>query len=220
MLYEHLARGPREEPTVCLTGRDAGLPPGATYGPVIRDLFIVECCTGGAGGVSVNGVYFPVRPGDCYVLLPGDRVIHYADDRTPREGVWCAIDGLRIAPALHRTGITAAAPFAPPEAFAPILGQIERAIAIRDDRSIGAEYERTACVYRMLAALLRGEEENEAERTVGRAIAVMETSYHTPLSVAAVAARVGFERSYFTVLFRKATLRIVRETYGIAKFCQ
>lgn len=186
---------------------DDHLLPGQTYGPVIRDLCIVECCTGGAGAVSVNGVRFPVRPGDCYILLPGDRVIHYADENTPREGVWCAIDGMRLVATLRRAGIRSDAPFAPKEAFSEIDRQIRFAIAIKDDRGPSAALQRTACVYRMLAALFCGKDEPEGgcRTAVDRAIAIMETEYHTALPVAKIAARVGFERSYFSVLFREAT---------------
>ena len=67
---------------------------GGSFGPVIRSVYILECCTGGQGHIIINGQRFPVQEGCCYALLPGDAVTHYNSDEQPRQGFsvcWRAI---------------------------------------------------------------------------------------------------------------------------------
>ena len=64
--------------------------PGSTFGPVIRNLYYIECCTDGFGSITINGREFPIQAGDSYVLLPGDAVRHTADAARPRVGFSCA----------------------------------------------------------------------------------------------------------------------------------
>ena len=84
MLYEYLAKEQKEEPSVCHCGVDENLKCGEKYGPVIRDIFIVECCSGGYGSVIINNKEFFLKEGDCFFLFPKDTVIHTADNVLPR----------------------------------------------------------------------------------------------------------------------------------------
>lgn len=117
MLYQKKQQDQVLDVAYCYGGWDRDLPPGIEYGPVIRDIFIVECCTGGKGAVIINGMRFPLKKEDCHILCPGDTVIHQADWKEPRTGVWCALYGLQVAAAVERSGVTPKSPFVPPDAF-------------------------------------------------------------------------------------------------------
>ena len=58
MKYDRLLKKRSNAPTLCYVARDENLTPGITYGPVIRDVYIVECCTAGYGSVIINGTEF------------------------------------------------------------------------------------------------------------------------------------------------------------------
>lgn len=195
----------REEPTVALARREEKLEPGTVYGPIKRDLYILECCTAGGGGISINGTYFPFRAGQCYFLLPGDVIVHYTDPVTARDGVWCAIDGLRIGRALRRAGITSEKPFLPESAFETVRDEIERMISISEKRENGSEYALTACIYRVLAEVVKNAAPPAERVWIDRAIGYMETAYHRPVTVSEIAGYIGFERSYLSVLFKRET---------------
>ena len=79
---------------------------GKTCGPVVRSVYIIECCTAGKGSVTINGKLFPFQAGDAYVLLPGDAVKHAAAEDCHREGLWCALDGASVGKYLEAAGIT------------------------------------------------------------------------------------------------------------------
>ncbi len=205
MKIQKFNREQREEPSLCYCDRDINLTPGACYGPVIRDIYIIECCTAGYGSVIINGVEFSVKPGDCYILLPGDTIIHTADFKEPRSGVWCAADGLQIGRCLARAGITSAQPYAPAAVFEEITAQLEELIAMKGEQDPGAELRRTACIYRILGALLRNSAKNDTDSLIQKAIDMMEARFDQPLPVETLAASVGLERCYFSTLFKEQT---------------
>ena len=206
MFYEYFTNVYREEPMLCFCDRDKDLEPGIRYGPVIRDIYIIDCCTGGRGSVIINGKEFEVKAGDCYILLPQDTIIHTADKVDPRSGVWCAINGARVERDLVRAGITSQKPFAPAGAFDEICGYVEQMVQMRDDTDPGAELRGTACVYGILGALLRySEAASDKNLWIQKAISMMETHYHQQLGVTEIANEVGLERSYFSTVFKNQT---------------
>lgn len=186
-------------------GEDKNLTPGIQYGPVIRDVFIVECNIAGYGSVVINGTEHPITPGTCYFLMPGDSVVHKADSVSPRTGYWCAIDGLQIGSVLKRVGISTDNPFAPPEAFDEICGILKEIYLSSDDTDPGSDFRRTACVYRILGALLRGSSYSDSSSRIQKAIGFMEANYPFYISVDTLADEMGLERSYFSTLFKTKT---------------
>ena len=47
MIYERFISERQQEPALYYCDRDDRIPAGVCYGPVIRDIYIVECCTEG-----------------------------------------------------------------------------------------------------------------------------------------------------------------------------
>ena len=71
MRDKHMPGLSREDISVIYAERE-NVRPGSCYGPVIRSVYILECCTGGVGSVIINGTEHPISAGCCYMLLPGD----------------------------------------------------------------------------------------------------------------------------------------------------
>ena len=178
---------------------------GRRFGPVIRSVYILECCTGGAGSVIINGKEFPVSAGQCYMLLPGDTVIHTSDTQSPREGYWCALDGISIKGHVEYAGITSQSPFIAPSLFGPIRDLMERLTQIWPCRDAGAPLRQTACAYGLLGLMLQNKPATQRDSLIDMAIGLMQTNYPNPLTVATIAAQVGLERSYFSEQFKKKT---------------
>lgn len=193
----------RQEPTVLYCEKEENLLPGQQYGPIIRDVYIVECCTEGYGSVIINGREFPVGPGDCYILLPGDTVTHTADRKVPRRGCWCALDGLDLGRHFREAGISSQAPFAPKEAFDELCGRVQEMVEEWGKGDAGEALRETACIYGFLGALMRHCSPSGADDWIERALGLMEARFHEPLSVGEIAREVGLERSYFSVLFKE-----------------
>lgn len=195
----------KEEPSLYYAARDENLPLGAIYGPVVRDCYLIECCTDGYGSIIIGSKEFPLRAGVCALIPPGIPVTHTADKKEPRSGVWCAIDGIKVRTTLLKAGITELSPYAPPEAFTEITEAVERLIELQKDTDAGAELRRTALIYGILGAIMRYKVAPDTDSIIDRAIGFMETEHHKSISVAEIAAAVGFERSYFSTLFKRHT---------------
>lgn len=194
------------EPVVTGSYADPQAPLDAlSYGPVVRELYCFECNVGGYGSITVNGNCFAVKPGDCYIVLPGDTVSYTSDARNPRRGVWCFVSGRRVGELLRGTGITSEAPFLPTalcEAFCRCLCRIH---GLREEMGLGAELRRTAVIYELLALLNKDTPIHSKSHWVDRAIAIFEAGYFEKLTVADVARQLGFERTYFSVMFKEKT---------------
>lgn len=203
MIRTHQFSG-KTEASVCYCEEERNLAPGARFGPVIRDIYIIECCTEGYGSVVINGKEFAVTPGSCYVLFPGDTVIHTADRREPRRGIWCSIDGLCVGRYFALAGIDSENPFAPRELFEELSSWVRRMIDLWKTDSAATAPLLTSCVYGFFGALLRAKPApGGGEEWVERAVGLMESRYHEALNVNLVAAEIGLERAYFSTLFKE-----------------
>ncbi len=205
MKYDRFLKKQSDAPTLCICARDENLIPGVTYGPVIRDVYLIECCTSGYGSVIINGTEFLVSPGDCYILLPGDTIIHTADKKEPRSGVWCAISGLDVGRCLARAGIDSGNPFVSKSAFKKITDIIEDLLTINYKQDMGSDLYRTACIYNILAVLLENCSYSDADSLINKAIGFIEAQYYKKLTVSDIADAVGLERSYFSTVFKQKT---------------
>ena len=206
MIYDNRSKKQNDDMMFCWGGWDKDLEPGARYGPIVRKTYVIECCTGGYGSVIINGTEFPVRGGDCYILLPGDTVIHTADKVEPRRGVFCSLKGIRVGSYLAKAGITASNPFVPKEAFEPITALVEKLVLLTQEMDAGAPIRQLACMYEIFGVLLRctGAQAEKSD-PVQKAIHLMEDRYPQPLSVAHIASEVGLERCYFSTQFKAQT---------------
>lgn len=192
-------------PVVLYCEKEYDLLPGQRYGPITRKVYIVECCVEGYGSVIINGREFPVSPGDCYVLLPGDTVIHTADKKEPRKGFWCAIDGLNLGLIFREAGIFSHSPFAPKELFDELCSCVKKMVDIRRCDDGGKSLRETACIYELLGVLMKNRKPSVHDDRIERALGLMEARFHEHLSVEEIAREVGLERSYFSTLFKEKT---------------
>ncbi|MBE6912278.1 MAG: AraC family transcriptional regulator [Ruminococcaceae bacterium] len=185
--------------------RDVDLAPGTVFGPIVRSAYIFDCNISGYGSVIINGLEFPVSPGDFYILLPGDRIIHTTANINPRRGIWCSLDGLSLGRILSSCGITATNPFAPKDMFPSLCRAMEGLYELRNDTDPGAELRRTSFLYSILGELARVGQKSDSIVPIRRAIGIMENYYNTSLDIEAIADSVGLARSYFSTLFKSVT---------------
>ena len=193
------------EPNVYYCGIDKNLNPGASFGPIVRDLYLFEFNTGGYGSVIINGKSFSVKPKTCYILLPGDTVTQTCDTKEPREGIYFTASGTRIGEALVQAGITSENPFVHPELFDKFVAVAKKIYDSLDDESLGAKYRRTAYIYEILGFLTEKKAITNKTHWVNRTIAMFENDYSMKITVADVATRLGFERTYFSAMFKEHT---------------
>ena len=196
--------------------------PGSRFGPVVRNVFIVECNVSGYGSLIIGNTEYPIAPGDTYVMLPGLCITQTADKDDPRRALWCSFGGMNVGKILSDVGITETSPFLPREKFADILKILEKIYSMNGENGLSCDFLRTSCLYELFAAFAKGKAVANRNLFIERAIGIMESGYHTGITVADIAAEVGFDRCYFSSLFKHHTgvtphvyltkLRIARAT--------
>lgn len=202
---KHKKKSEGGEPILYYCKRDENIAPGGVCGPVIRDIFVIECQTEGYATLEVNGNKFNLKPGDCYALLPGQVTVLTSDEKQPRRGVFCIIGGSRVGVILSRVGITDSAPFAPPGAFEKVVLAIEEMIKMNEETDASAELKRTALIYEILSAFSLGNSNNDKSLWLDKALGMFEARYQDGVTVSDIAAEVGFERCYFSLIFKERT---------------
>ncbi len=205
MFYENVKKGYRDEPILYYCGIDQNLKPGARSAPVIRDVYVIECCIRGAGTIIINGNEFPFEKNSCYILMPGDTVIQTSDVIESRKCIWCAIDGFILKDVFNQVGISSETPFAPIDAFNDIVSEIKKIYDMRLNSDPGADLRRAGSIYNILGALLKTAKASNKNSAVQKAIGIMETRYHENLSIEEIANISGFDRAYFSTLFKEKT---------------
>ena len=205
MIYEVLGNNKQADLNLYVCERDNEIAPGVRYGPVIRDSYIIEYCTKGGGSIIINGQEFPLRPGDCMILLPGDVVTHTTGSE-PRSGIWCSVKGIKISSYLTDVGIDSEHPYVPRTAALKILEIMNRLFKMKSENDAGADLRRVACVHEIFGEILRfSKSDTDKSAYIRRAINIIETRYAEQITITRLARDIGLERSYFSTLFRKVT---------------
>ena len=178
---------------------------GGSYGPVIRNVFIVECNLSGYGSVEINGKEYSFGPRQCYVLFPGDTVVHHSDAADPREGIYCALDGLNLEQHFKEAGVSTESPMLPNTLFDEVYHWLEQMLPDVGQLDAGAQMRQASRIYGLLGTLMRESTKTKLDNWVSTAIGLMETNYHKPITVSELAEAVGLERTYFSSLFKEKT---------------
>ena len=194
----------QQEPIVVYCAREQ-LKGSNRYGPIIRKSIVIECNETGKGGVIINGKTFSFGPKQCYVLFPGDTVIHLCDGDDPRGGMYCFIDGLSLSQHFRSAGLSSEKPFLPDHLFPQVQQCLREILSDYNSRDAGAPMRQASRIYKLLGSLLEGKTIPAREDAVSKAIGVMEANYPDPLSVEQLADTVGLERTYFSSLFKEKT---------------
>lgn len=178
---------------------------GSMRGPIIRGVYVIECCTGGKGSVIINGKEFPFGAGACYALLPGDAVQHTSDDVDKRRGFSCALDGVQVGTYLKDAGITSESPFLPESYYGEVRNWLQMMARHWQCKDAGAQLRLDGCAMGLLGTILQDRPAPEKGTLVDKAIGFMQTDYHKISGVADIAEQIGLERTYFSELFKETT---------------
>ncbi len=67
--------------------------PSHSFGPFIREYFLIHYCVSGKGTFSVNGKKYEVGKGEIFIICPGQLTVYTADKQDPWHYVWIGFSG-------------------------------------------------------------------------------------------------------------------------------
>ena len=180
--------------------------PGQTWGPGIRDHYLIHLVVSGKGTFEVGGQTFEVVPGDLFFARPSQLIRYTADEQQPWEYSWVGFNGA----CAHK--LTAQLPFtdeqpvhhtSDPETMRAALTNIysSRGLQPQDEAAM------VGYLYLFISALMKETSASKPHSTssssqyVLNAIKYIQFNYSHDISIDDVAKSVGVSRSHLYRVF-------------------
>lgn len=163
--------------------------PSHAYGPAVREYWLLHFVVEGKGIFEIGGKRHAVEKGSFFVIPPHVVTYYEADAAEPWEYVWVGFTCEHLPLPLSDVVVC------------PAAGRIFEDIRRCNEWHGGRTEFLCARIYELFALL--AERERGREDYVDRALSIMHAEYMYDLGVQDVAERLGLERTYFSVLFKK-----------------
>ena len=79
--------------------------PGHSFGPAVRDHFLIHFVASGCGTLYTNGWAYPVQAGQGFLILPDEETFYQASDTTPWHYAWVGFRGRRANTLAQTAGL-------------------------------------------------------------------------------------------------------------------
>lgn len=192
-MEEYIISAKAHEITPLFVGREA-CDPGHSFGPYIRDCYIVHFCLGGEGVLENRHGTYKIGAGQLFVIRPGEVTTYTADKTNPWEYAWVAFrtdevyfDGERSV-------------------FDTPQGLDDKLVGILGSEQLS--YEGCLAVICDLVYHTANRDDGSAgDEKIRRVRRYVKYNYMLPISVGQLSRSFGFERSYL--------YRMFKDRYGI-----
>ena len=202
MLYKYSYKYPQRELAalnVCNTGLQR-CEPGYSWGPGVRDHFLIHYVISGSGVYESDGVRRELRAGDLFLSRPDMRIFYQSSADDPWEYCWVGFHGTDAELLLERIDLE--------EPVLRDVGETACRLVMQIYFSRGSRFHvsaaMTGLLYHLLALLMRehpARAARERDDTVRRACNYIENHFALPIGISDVARHVGVSRSQLYRLF-------------------
>ena len=192
-MEEYILESKNSDVTPLFAGREA-CEPGHSFGPYIRDCYLVHFCIGGRGMLKNKDGIHRIGEGQFFVIRPGEITTYTADVKEPWEYVWIAF---RSTECFFKAGCSV---FDTPNGLDKRLTDI----LAQDKLST------SGCMSVIHELIWQSEKDGDEGAYGDRVRSIrryIKYNYMLPITVSSIASRFGFERSYL--------FRVFKSRYGI-----
>ncbi len=184
--------------------------PGYTWGPGIRDHFIVHFIIKGSGTFFNGKTTYSLKKGDGFVIFPGSLVTYSADKYSPWTYSWVGFHGLKAESLLTKSGLSKASPsftYSSDDKLENCLNSM-----LSDARlNTPSELMLLGHLYIFLSLLIQNSRNitpqaskfGSQEKYVRRAIEFISKNYSGKVSIRDIASNMAINRSYLYLVFMK-----------------
>lgn len=178
--------------------------PCHSWGPAVRDHYLIHCVMSGHGSFSSQGKRYPLAEGDGFLVVP-QRIVSYAADREdPWEYCWVGFNGADAKRLMDQTGLLGREPVFHLTDRRPVQTLV--AMCNRSASTPSSEARTEAGLLTFLADMmdLFGHQTaplGNGFEYVQKAIRFIDYNYSMNISVSDVAASAGISRSHLYRLF-------------------
>lgn len=187
-------------------------PPGYSYGPGIRDIYIIHFICEGKGIYKVNDTTYHLHKGDFFVIYPGTEIFYQADEKNPWDYIWVGFQGIKSETYLGYAGIDKEHLIGHCCNTAYMLSCIQQMTLARVLTHYN-ELRRQAALLQIFAALIEQHHEQLTEEEqldyphhvyIDQALDYVQTHISENIHIQDIANYIGIDRSYLTSIFKQA----------------
>ena len=180
--------------------------PGHSYGPHIRDFWLVHCVTSGRGKFVIDKREYNIEANQLFLIPPGVITYYEASRSDPWHYAWVGLSGVVVRPYMESAGLSDKSPVmkCTPELIQSVVNIVREAdrIGTRSPRIKGL-------AYFFIDELLRCGEGRERYKSnqnvyVDHALRIIHNGIYGKISISDIAREVGIDRSYLCNIFRTA----------------
>lgn len=186
--------------------------PSHSYGPAIRDHFLIHYIFSGKGIFQVRDRVYHLSKNQAFLICPNEITFYQADHVNPWTYAWVGFHGFKAEEYLKRAGLSQDNPiftFSENNSLKPLFLEIlqsQNQTRAKDIRSRGL-------LYIFLSELIdntpkvhvSNSSEERRQSYVNKAISFIQTNYSRNITIALVAKHVGLDRSYLSSIFKAST---------------
>jgi len=184
--------------------------PGHTFGPAIREHFVIHYIVSGEGTLYINDKEYHLKEKQGFLLCPGIVSKYKASDTDPWEYIWVGFHGLNAASYLRSADLSADNPIFIYDKDDKLKSCMEEMVKTNEDYTFGANLRMQSLLYQLLAELV---DNNTAQHKpsssttqynyVRKALECIQMNYMNDLNVNKLAEYVNLNRSYLCSVFKK-----------------
>ncbi len=179
---------------------------GHSWGPAVRDHYIIHYVLGGKGTFTVNGVTYELAKNDGFLICPDTIVYYRADVNEPWSYGWVGFHGLKAGAYMQQAGLDLHNPVFRYDRDDFLKDCLLRMISTKQ-LTKGREIRLLGLLYEFLSQLVETSEKslsdksNIREEYVRKALEYIKMNYSRKISISEIAHNVGLDRSYLYSLF-------------------
>ena len=177
-----------------------------TWGPGIRDHYLIHLILAGKGTYKVNGEIWHLQAGDLFLIKPSQLIVYEADESDPWEYCWVGFNGACANKLAAQMPFTDLAPIHHARDSSVLEASLKKIYEARGPEPQD-EAAMVGYLYLFIAALMRETHESEphtassSSQYVLNAIKYIQFNYSHDISINDVAKSVGVSRSHLYRVF-------------------
>lgn len=177
-----------------------------TWGPAVRDHYLIHLVVGGHGSYRVGGQEYRLGPGDLFLLRPGQLASYSASQDDPWEYYWVGFNGAFATKVMQHTPFSDQQPVFHALQPQPLQQLLQSIFAARGPQPAN-EAAMVGHLYLFLSALMEQAAQkaphapSPASQYVLSAIKYIQFNYSHDISIDDIARTVGVSRSHLYRLF-------------------
>lgn len=185
-------------------------PPGTSYGPVVRDFYLIHFVRSGKGVFHEGGRVHTLHQGQGFLICPGRASYYQADPEDPWHYFWVGFKGVKAEVYLQSANLSIESPIFTLQNELDILTYFDMLEAAKN-LSYGRDLQLLGGLYLLLSHIAEfsiGDRPvraaNSKELYIRSAIEYMERNYTRKMTIHELSNYIGLNRSYLCTVFKEA----------------